>query len=124
MKFGLGFLTTYLVAIIFIFINNCIVVPLQAGFSSVFIDSFLGFIRELLPTVILSGWIYLLPCCLIGELLYRVFIRNRGFITGLISFGLLGIVLTLLIGGRSIYSLLLATAVAISFYIARREKKI
>lgn len=123
MRFILGFLSTYLVVIGAICFNNFIYAPLKGGFYSfdIFHYTFQNFLREL-PAIIIFGSFILLPCSLIGELIYHL-IKKRSLLFGVITYGILGGLIATYMTFSS-FILLVTVTGSIIFYIVRSNKQI
>ncbi|ALC88921.1 hypothetical protein AM500_03225 [Bacillus sp. FJAT-18017] len=126
MKFFKGFLGALLTVIAVLFIENILLNPHKTSSSEMFNYVVKDFFKELPALIVFGGFYYIMPGCLLGELLYRKYIKSKPFLTGLILFVFLGVGYGTLFTGfdlsESLIFLYTITG-SIVFYLVRRDYK-
>jgi hypothetical protein len=105
MRFLKGCFGAYLTVVIYFFINNCL-----DSYNTQSLQHFYSGVKSFtsnLPGIIFFGSYLIIPGCLLGELVYNKFVNSKNIITGVILFGVLGVIygtIILIIDGGGITS--------------------
>lgn len=134
MKFVKGCLGAYVAVLIMVYINNAFLLPLLIPVPMQSSSTLMFSGKEyfsMMPLVLSLGSLFIIPGCLMGELVYRNVYSKKNFpmeLPGVPLFGTLGFFYVLLLGAGSVSDLSAAfffyttTIVgAIAFYLLRRD---